>query len=108
MTNVFACTTTGCKGWCEFEDGRRTFDCPICGQTNCMQCRDIHSGIDCSTFQTLLEAKEFSKIQELKEKERKSGWCQLSASISCAGVRTVMHTIQHNHSQRCNINSQTS
>lgn len=36
--NIFECTTPTCKGWCEFETGRKIFLCYLCAKPNCLEC----------------------------------------------------------------------
>ena len=49
--NSFHCLTADCPGWCVFEDEVNTFDCPVCEQRNCLQCKAMHAPLNCREYQ---------------------------------------------------------
>lgn len=55
IQNAFHCKTPDCAGWCIFEDNVNEFHCPVCSATNCLTCQAIHSGANCSEYQTRLQ-----------------------------------------------------
>uniref|UniRef100_A0A8C0GW98 RanBP-type and C3HC4-type zinc finger-containing protein 1 n=1 Tax=Chelonoidis abingdonii TaxID=106734 RepID=A0A8C0GW98_CHEAB len=53
--NSYHCKTPDCKGWCIYEDTVNEFRCPICWGLNCLLCKAIHEGQDCSQYQDTLQ-----------------------------------------------------
>ncbi|CAN7948117.1 unnamed protein product, partial [Ixodes hexagonus] len=51
----FHCKTVDCKGWCIFEEGSNTFDCPVCVKINCLRCEAIHENMNCAQYQEDLQ-----------------------------------------------------
>ncbi|XP_058825682.1 ranBP-type and C3HC4-type zinc finger-containing protein 1-like [Topomyia yanbarensis] len=52
--NAFHCKKPDCTGWCLIEDAVTEFKCPVCQATNCLQCKVIHSGMNCEEYQDRL------------------------------------------------------
>lgn len=51
MQNSYHCKTPDCKGWWINEDGVNATECPICKIVNCLNCKVIHTGLNCKQYQ---------------------------------------------------------
>ncbi|XP_052871664.1 ranBP-type and C3HC4-type zinc finger-containing protein 1-like [Anopheles cruzii] len=48
--DTFHCRTPNCRGWCIIEGNVTEFKCPVCTNVNCVACRTIHAGCNCTEY----------------------------------------------------------
>lgn len=54
----FPCKAPNCKGWWIYDPFDLTVtnvSCPVCHEFNCLMCKEIHPGLDCTQYQNLLK-----------------------------------------------------
>lgn len=52
----FQCKTVDCTGWCIIDELGMAinFHCPLCDQINCLACKEIHAGMTCEQYKTMI------------------------------------------------------
>lgn len=54
----YQCKTADCAGWWVYDptDTFTNVSCPVCKELNCMICKTIHPGLDCTQYQDLIKS----------------------------------------------------
>jgi RanBP-type and C3HC4-type zinc finger-containing protein 1 len=54
IEDSYHCRTPNCAGWVILDNNVTTFECAVCRQINCIQCKAIHMGLTCLQYQDKL------------------------------------------------------
>lgn len=88
--NSFHCQTADCPGWCVLEDNVNVFLCPVCGHTNCLNCRAIHEGKNCLQYQDELDFNAPDGHEARQTKEYLDNMVKEGQAMHCPQCRVIV------------------
>ncbi|CAH1779032.1 unnamed protein product [Owenia fusiformis] len=89
-THSFHCKTADCKGWCIYEDDVNFFNCPVCGNQNCLTCKAIHKGINCRQYQEDIRIRAANDIAAQQTQKMLQDMITSGEAMYCPSCKIVV------------------
>ncbi|XP_065211548.1 uncharacterized protein LOC135839455 [Planococcus citri] len=103
IQNTFHCKTVDCVGWCEYEEEVTEFGCPVCSQTNCINCKAIHTGMDCKQYQINIQLNSAKNPEDAKTNKMLQTMLKKGTAMNCPKCAIILSKVTGCDWLRCSM-----